>query len=82
MSAQTSRESAHILESWWRRLEPRSDAKRLVLVDKLEDRSSDQRPTGGVVGGVTMTWCRERGVDVGWVGVAVVVMRCAVMRAP
>ena len=42
MSAQSSRESAHLLESWWRRLEPRSGAKCRVLVDELEDRSSDQ----------------------------------------
>lgn len=32
-SARGSRDSAHILEGWWRRLEPRSGDKRCVLAD-------------------------------------------------
>jgi hypothetical protein len=70
------------LESWWRRLEPRSGDERRVLVDELRDSSIDHR-AGGVVG-VAWTTCVvpcERGVDAGWVGVAVVVMKCAAMRA-
>ena len=65
-------------------MEPRSGDKRRVLADELRDRSSDRR-----AGGRSRRYCvdglvvpRERGVDVGWVGVAVVVMRCATMRVP
>jgi hypothetical protein len=56
--------------------------ERRVLVDELRDSSIDHR-AGGVVG-VAWTTCVvpcERGVDAGWVGVAVVVMKCAAMRA-
>ena len=65
-------------------MEPRSGDKRRVLVDELEDRSSghrvgDHRRRRGVDDLMVL---RERGVDVGWVGVAVVVMRCATLRAP
>ena len=80
MSAQTSRESAHILENWWRRLEPRGGDDRRVLVDELRDRSIDCR-AGGAALATGGALC-ERKVVVGWVGVTVVVMRCAARRAP
>ena len=65
-------------------MEPGSGDKRRVLVDELEDRSIGHRAgersrRRGVDDLVVL---RERGVDVGWVGVAVVVMRCATLRAP
>ena len=55
-----------------------------ALGDELEDRSIGHRAgersrRRGVDDLVVL---RERGVDVGWVGVAVVVMRCATLRAP
>jgi hypothetical protein len=68
------------LESWWRRLEPRSGDKRRVFEDKLEGRSIGRR--AGERGVDDLVVSRERGVDVGWVGVAVVVMRCAILRVP
>jgi hypothetical protein len=51
-----------------------------VFGDELEDRSIGRR--AGERGVDDLVVSRERGVDVGWVGVAVVVMRCATLRVP
>ena len=61
MSAQTSRESAHLLESWWRRLEPRSGDKRRVFEDELEDRSIGHRAGERRRRGDDLVVLRERG---------------------